>query len=208
MTQENFTNLAWFAVQVKVGRESAVSEALMLKGYELCSPTYTPESTVKARSAKSTSGPRVASRPLFPGYIFCRFAVERRLPILITPGVMKVVGYGKVPVAIADADIHVIQAALRERLPMQPHPYAIGHRVRISEGPLRSLEGIVAAVNGFKSLVVNIPLLQRSVAVRISPERIESVAVPVSGSEAPAVDVCVVSRNGVISMRQSEVGVL
>jgi hypothetical protein len=30
--------------------------------------------------------------PLFPGYVFCCFDANKRLPILTTPGVVKVVG--------------------------------------------------------------------------------------------------------------------
>ena len=32
------------------------------------------------------------SSPLFPGYVFCRFDVLKRLPILITPGVISLSG--------------------------------------------------------------------------------------------------------------------
>ena len=34
---------------------------------------------------------------LFPGYIFCRFDPNDRLPILTAPGVVDVVGFGKLP---------------------------------------------------------------------------------------------------------------
>ncbi len=42
-------------------------------------------------------------RPLFPGYVFCRFPVQRRLPILTTPGVVSILGFGVEPSPIPDA---------------------------------------------------------------------------------------------------------
>jgi len=38
--------------------------------------------------------------PLFPGYLFCRFNPNDRLPILKTPGVTQIVGYNHVPILL------------------------------------------------------------------------------------------------------------
>ena len=38
-----------------------------------------------------------SERPLFPGYMFCRFDAKKRLPILMTTGVISVVSFGKEP---------------------------------------------------------------------------------------------------------------
>ena len=78
----------WYALQVRTRWEASTSSLLSGKGYQTLLPTY--------RQKKSWSGrPKEVSAPLFPGYVFCRFDVRNRLPVLITPGVIAVVGRGK-----------------------------------------------------------------------------------------------------------------
>jgi hypothetical protein len=56
-----------------------------------------------------------------------------------------------------------------------PWPYLeVGHVVRIGEGPLRGLTGIVHKIKSGLKLVLSISLLQRSVAVEIDRAWISS----------------------------------
>jgi len=107
-------------------------------------------------------------QPLFPGYVFCRFDPLARLPILITPGVIGIVGIGKTPIPIEDSEILSIQTIVKSGLPSQPWPFLqIGERVRIDSGPLEGLEGILLQSKANHRLVVSVTLLQRSVAAEI-----------------------------------------
>ncbi len=45
---------------------------------------------------------KVLDLPLFPGYVFVRIALERRLNVLMVPGVVRLVGFGDCPVAMPD----------------------------------------------------------------------------------------------------------
>ena len=77
----------WFAIRVKPGFEFNITSVLKSKGYEEFVPTY-----------RSEDGGRGSSeRPLFSGYVFCRFDPAVRAPIVTTPGVIRVVGYGRRP---------------------------------------------------------------------------------------------------------------
>jgi transcription antitermination factor NusG len=106
--------------------------------------------------------------PLFPGYLFCRFEVRNRLPILTTPGVIGVVGAGKTPIPVNDEEIEAIRAILRSGLAAQPWPFlSVGSRIYMEAGPLAGLEGIISNADKTCRLVVSVPLLQRSVAVEI-----------------------------------------
>jgi transcription antitermination factor NusG len=42
---------------------------------------------------------------LFPGYVFCHFDSNRRLPILVTPGIVGVVGLGNKPEPVDDSEM-------------------------------------------------------------------------------------------------------
>ena len=158
----------WFAIRTKSNREFLVSEALAGKGYEVLFPRYSTNPRLRAREA-----PQV-TKPLFPGYLFSRFDASARLPILTIPGVLNVVSNGKVPIPLDDREIDSVKVLALSRLPVHPHNYfRPGDLVRITEGPLAGAEGSILHTD-CKKLVVSITLLQRSVAVEIAPEWIET----------------------------------
>jgi transcription antitermination factor NusG len=167
------SHLQWFALRVRPRSEKAVAESLGGKGYE----QFLPLCRQKRRWSDRV---KEVQLPLFPGYVFSRFDVQKRLPILTTPGVMFVVSVGKVPGPIADSEIEALQILVRSRLQVEPWPFLhVGERVRIIGGPLTGAEGILTAMKGPSRLVVSITLLQRSVAVEIP----EDCAWPVSSSD-------------------------
>ncbi|MGA3293443.1 MAG: UpxY family transcription antiterminator [Candidatus Acidiferrales bacterium] len=162
------TSHPWFAVQVRTQREEGVADHMEGKGYEWFLPTY------KRRKLWSDRI-REVQVPLFPGYLFCRFNPQDRLPILKTPGVIKIVGYNRVPIPVDEQEIAAIQKLVASGIPNQPWPYlAVGDRVRIESGPLHGLEGILTSFKGNHRLVLSVTLLQRSVAVEIDSAFVES----------------------------------
>jgi transcription antitermination factor NusG len=158
----------WFAVQVRTQREQGVADYLSGKAYEWFLPTY------KRRKLWSDRV-REIQVPLFPGYLFCRFDPQDRLPILKTPGVIQIVGYNRVPVPVDEQEIAAVQKLVASGVPNQPWPFlAVGDRVRIESGPLRGLEGILTHLRGTHRLVLSVTLLQRAVAVEIDSALVES----------------------------------
>ena len=162
----------WFALQGRTRHEAGVADYLQGKGYEYFLPMY------KARRRWSDRTKQV-NAPLFPGYLFCRFDPQNRLPILKTPGVTQIVGYNHVPVAVDENEINAIRTLVDSGLPNQPCAFLeLGNRVRIEAGALRGLEGILLEVKGKRKLVLSITLLQRSVAVEIDSESVSVVPTP------------------------------
>jgi transcription antitermination factor NusG len=152
---------SWYAIRVRSRFEQAVSAALCGKGYNEYLPLYCSRRKWSDRS-------KHLDLPLFPGYLFCRFDVQVRLPILMTPCVISIVGTGKIPVAISDQEIGAIRAVIRSGLHLQPWPQlVVGSKVVIEEGPLKGLEGVAMDVKNKYRLFVSVPLLQRSVSVEI-----------------------------------------
>ena len=151
----------WYALQVRTRWESSTSLLLSGKGYQTLLPTY----SVK----KSWSGKlREVNAPLFPGYVFCQFNVHNRLPVLVTPGVIAVVGRGKVPVPVEDGEIAAIQALVSSGHEAEPWPFLeLGQRVRIESEPFEGLEGILINSKGNHRIVLSVSLLRRSVALEI-----------------------------------------
>ena len=77
--------LQWFALVVRSQHEKIVGSVLQEKGYEELLPLY----SIRRRWSDRM---KQLMLPLFPGYVFCRFDLNHRLPILVTPGVLQVVG--------------------------------------------------------------------------------------------------------------------
>lgn len=115
--------------------------------------------------------------PLFTGYVFCRFDPARRVPILESPGVVGIVGFGDHPAPIPDEEIQSVRLMLGSDLLVEPYPrLQSGQKIRIDRGPLAGVEGTVVAIKKGFRLVASITLLQRSIAVEIEREWAEPVA--------------------------------
>jgi transcriptional antiterminator NusG len=165
-------NEQWFALRVKGRSEKVISSLLSDKGYPSFLPTY------QAQSRRCTNTKRV-DLPLFPGYVFCRFDVYRRLPILTTPGVLHIVSFGRVPAPVGDCEIASLQKAVEQRLVAQPSEYLqAGTKVRIAAGALCGIEGILLEVKNSLQLVLSVSLLCRSVRVEIPREFVVVVSPP------------------------------
>jgi len=151
----------WYALHVKPRFEKYVSEHLAQKGYETFLPTYVSKRQWSDRI-------KTLSLPLFPGYTFCRFDVSARLPIVVTPGVMMILGVGRLPAPVAETEISAIRHVIDSGLQAVPCAYlTVGEKVRVESGPLAGLVGIVDRIKGRERLVVSVDLLMRSVAVEI-----------------------------------------
>ena len=164
------SNYPWYALHVASRYEKPVAGGLEMRGYSTFLPLF--------RSRRKWSDRfHDIDLPLFPGYVFARLDVNRRLPALVIPGVVRIVGLGKIPVPVDEKEIAAVEAIVESGLLTRPFPFLnVAQPVTIEEGPLRNVTGIVTAIDGAGQLIVSISLLQRSLAVAlprhwIRPER-------------------------------------
>jgi transcription antitermination factor NusG len=161
--------LPWFGIRTRSNQEKMAASGLESKGFEHYLPTY--------RSRRRWSDRIVESdQPLFSGYVFCRFNPQQRLPIVTTPGVVSIIGFGKEPAPIADSEIEAVQTVLRSGLAAEPCPFLReGQRVRVKRGALEGVEGILLRKKSEWRMIVSISMLQRSLAVEIDRDCITTV---------------------------------
>jgi transcription antitermination factor NusG len=159
----------WYALHVRTRFEKYVATHLEQKGYETFAPTYISKRRWSDRI-------KALSLPLFPSYVFCRFDVDARLPVLMTPGVNFVVGVGRSPVAVDQQEITAIRQVIGSGVATRPWPYLkVGETVRIESGPLEGLVGIVIRTKGSDVLIISVSLLMRSVSVEIGRTQVKPI---------------------------------
>jgi transcription antitermination factor NusG len=79
-------------------------------------------------------------------------------------------------VPIPDQEIENINILLESKVTYQERPYLqVGQRVRVCGGALDGVEGILAAENSDRSLVISVGLIQRSISVRVAGYNVEPI---------------------------------
>lgn len=160
----------WYAVAVAPRKERVAAKALQLKGFECFLPLY-------AVRRKWSDRVKTIELPLFPGYVFSSFDLERRVSILKIDSVISILGLGNRPEPIPEAEIRALQAVCRPGIHVVPCPYlATGTKIRIQEGPLRGVEGVLVEDKGTR-LILSVSLLQRSVSVHVDRDAVAPVHV-------------------------------
>ncbi len=185
MNQMTDARRPWFALHIKSNFEKVAATILESKGLDVYYPS------IRSRRRWSDRVKEI-ERPLFPGYVFCRFDPNHRLPILTTPGVLNVVGVAKTPAPIPEAEICAVQKIVQSSLAVQPWPFLqVGQRVLIERGALAGTEGILLEVKNQFRIVVSISLLQRAIAAEIDAETVRELRpTPVNQSSCSLMNLC------------------
>jgi transcription antitermination factor NusG len=163
-TQSLGQQACWYAVHTRSHFERRVADELSAKGVENYVATYEEIHQWKDRR-------KAVQVSLFPGYVFARFAdtPERRLPLVQTTGVVRILGHGGAIEAIPEAEIEAVRTLLNARVPYFAHPFLReGMRVRVVRGPLQDLEGMLVRIKNQTRLVLSVTLISQSVAAEVN----------------------------------------
>lgn len=155
----------WHVLWTNSHCEDLVSAQLASRGFH----PFVPRIETWTRRAGTR---RLVTVPLFPGYLFLNDLLDktRHVEVRKARGVVAILGEGwDRPAVIPDAEIDAIRKVVEARVPAFVHPYLReGRRVRIAEGPLAGVEGLLLRVRPDKGLLVlSVEMLQRSVAVEV-----------------------------------------
>jgi transcription antitermination factor NusG len=151
----------WYAVYTCANHEKRIAAQFDERSIENFLPLYETVRRWKDRRMR-------IALPLFPGYIFVRHSLRKRLDILKVPGVVRLVGFNNAAAPLPIEDIETLRNGLKRSYNAEPHPYlTMGRRVRIVHGPFEGLEGILLRRKGNLRVVLSIHLIMRSVAVDV-----------------------------------------
>jgi len=160
----------WHAVHVKPKHEKSTAEILASKGFQQFSPLYSCRRHWSDRV-------KTVELPLFPGYVFCQFQKHERAAILATPSIVSILKFGPEPAIVDDSEIEAIRAAIHSDRPLQPWPYVpLGTTVRVTHGVLEGVTGTLVQERGCFRVVLNVSLVERSVAVEVDRMDIQPVS--------------------------------
>jgi transcription antitermination factor NusG len=161
------TIVPWWALYTKHQHEKTVADMLAVKGFEVFLPLYQSVRRWKDRR-------KLLSLPLFPGYVFVRGGLERRLQIVTTPGIHMILTHGEKIATIPDDEMDAVRRTVESKLRVEPHPFLrCGERVRVKKGTLEGVEGILLRFKGSARLVLSVDMLAKSVAVEIDAMDVE-----------------------------------
>jgi transcription antitermination factor NusG len=157
----------WYAVYTSANHEKKAAGEISRRGFESFLPVY--------RASRRWSDRRVELElPLFQSYVFVRLALCDRLKVLQVPGVVRLVGFGGLPAPLPDDQMQALRAGLNGRLRAEPHPFlAVGRRVRLRDGPLMGIQGILLRRKGKLRVVISIGLIQRALSVDVDVADVE-----------------------------------
>jgi len=128
--------LKWYVVQSKPREEERALYFLERKNLQ----AYLPRMEVgNIRGCRSV----MKQKPLFPGYLFCRFGPEKSLThVRWTKGVAKILPESVSPMPISEDIIAAIRDLEQKDGIIRKKPLEKNDRIRIADGPMKHILGI------------------------------------------------------------------
>lgn len=161
----------WYALAVKPQAERLVAAGLAQKNYE----TFFP---VVSTTRRWSDRVKRIDAPLIPGYVFCRFHPEHRLPVITTPGVREVIGFGRQLAAVDEGELESLRRVVEFGTGVASCEFLErGDLVEVTAGSLRGLRGRLLEVKGECRVVVSVGLLQRSVSAEMDRAAVRRVEI-------------------------------
>lgn len=156
----------WFVVYTKPRQESVALTHLLRQGYATWLPAHTAWHKRKGEWQKQVC-------PMFPRYLLMRPGTAEQSvgPVRSTIGVCDLVRFGNFLALMPDAVVQTLRT-LEQQLGRPPtadeSPFQPGKRVRVVEGPLKGLEGIVAHAARDRVAIL-LSLLGRESKIALAP---------------------------------------
>jgi transcriptional antiterminator NusG len=165
-SEANSAAASWYAIHTRSHHERKVNRDLSRQGFTVFLPEYRTLSRRKDRR-------REILRALFPGYLFVHVCLcsKRRLQILQTESVVRIVGIRHQPVAVPDREIDSVRTLLAFGSDTTPHDsFQPGQLVQVMDGPLSGVVGTIESTPHGKRIIVAVEILGRAVSALIDRE--------------------------------------
>mgnify|MGYP000043242755 FL=1 len=153
----------WIAVYTKSRHEKIVIQELEKKNIEAYCPI------LKERRQWSDRK-RWVEFPLFRSSVFAKTELKNSLYILQTLGVHLIVTFQGNISTIPDGIIQNIKSMIDGGFTVEQVEYFVkGDEVKVVDGPLKGMNGIVVKVKNKNKIVLKVAAIQQAIAVQIHP---------------------------------------
>ena len=150
---------AWLVVHARPRAEKKIITFCRTRNFN----AYLP---LRSKTHNYGNRKRVFSSPLFPGYVFCCADAAGRTLLRQNQHAANVLDvYDQAGLL---AQLLQVRQALSAGQIVEVLPYLeAGHRVRVTAGPLKGLEGVVIRAKGKTRIVINVDMIQQAVVTEV-----------------------------------------
>ena len=164
----------WYAVVTKPRQEQIALENLERQGFECFLPMAV--NPYQRRSKKH----KQIIEPLFPRYLFLNAiaGTQNLAPVRSTLGVLSMVRFGTELAIVPETIIEAIQARIAPEtglISIKPVKIKTGDKVRVFDGPLAGINGIVTERNSENRALILMELLGRPTNVEVDALNLQRV---------------------------------
>ncbi len=163
MIKSSFTQ-KWYVFYTYPKFEKKVHDYLLEKGYE----SFLPVHWVVRQWSDRKKRMQV---PMFPNYIFVKIECNKVFEVLKTPKLVSCVKFNNVPACLRQAEVDNIRQITESEYNFEiSNNLKVGDPVKIKEGALSGLEGVLIEERGSSRFAVKIESLQQVVIVNVSSD--------------------------------------
>ena len=171
----------WYACYTKARHEKRVDAQLRERGIETFLPLVTRVRQWKDRRKE-------VEFPLFPSYVFGRFALTESHRVLSVPGVSTLVKADGRPMWIEEDELENVRLFARALTVGKVEPelrpfFAVGEWVEVLDGPFAGVKGVVEQQRGRRRLLIGLKAIGQGLEVDVSKCALRSLGMQGPGSE-------------------------
>jgi transcription antitermination factor NusG len=166
----------WYACYTRARHEKQVDRLLQDRGIESYLPLIPRVSRWRDRT-------KSVEWPLFPSYVFARFALVDLYWVLEVPGLSTVVKVNGMPVPIPEEElenVRLLVAALHAG-PVKTEPvpyYGEGQWVEVVDGPFRGLRGVVEQRRRRRRVLIGVRAIGQGLELDVDVYQVQPIDPP------------------------------
>ncbi len=161
--------LNWYVLYTRPNNEKKVFNELNKRDITTFLPT-------KKVTRKWSDREKKIEVPLFPNYLFVKVPTRQMWLALTVNGVLQYITFDGTPVVVKETDVAMVKKLLTGGSAIRNEECCVkGDKVKVSNGPLAGLYGMVTEKKGLTRLYVELEAIQRVISVDIDAGLLEKV---------------------------------
>ncbi len=161
----------WFVCHTKPKCEKRFARLMESSEMQYYLPLHTSVRRYYNRRGKRTET-KFFTKPLFPSYVFCRLPLERKMEAYQRDYVVRLIRVENEPRFLRQIDSIKLMLEAGVEIDLCP-PLEKGTRVRVCDGPLMGVEGVVENPENPDVIVVAVDILHQGVLTKIPRAELE-----------------------------------